>query len=124
MSCSCLNSTGSAGRAPDTASTSPEPDVREKITPPIARSPAMIITGMIIAGLLAIGGVIFSLTSGSGLVLAVSGARPADPVEFKQLHDIVEALAIGDGLPKPAVYVIDDPHPNAFATGTSPKRAA
>jgi heat shock protein HtpX len=45
-------------------------------------------------------------------------------VQYLQLHDIVEALAIGDGLPKPKVYVIDDPSPNAFATGTSPNRAA
>jgi heat shock protein HtpX len=80
--------------------------------------------GMVLAGLLALVGVIFSLTSGKGLVLAVSGARPADPIQYKQLHDIVEALAIGDGLPKPDVYVIDDPSPNAFATGTSPNRAA
>lgn len=35
----------------------------------------------------------------------------------RQLHNLVEALAIGDGLPKPAVYVVDDPSPNAFATG-------
>ncbi len=83
-----------------------------------------IIAGMVITGILAAGGILFSLSSGAGLVLAVSGARPADPIQYKQLHDIVEALAIGDGLPKPDVYVIDDPSPNAFATGTSPKRAA
>src|SRR5581483_2185774 len=40
------------------------------------------------------------------------------------LHHVVEALAIGEGIPKPAVYVIDDPSPNAFATGISPDRAA
>src|SRR5581483_6907101 len=62
--------------------------------------------------------------SGAKLVLAVSGAQPADPYRFRQLHDLVEALAIGDGLAKPAVYVIDDPSPNAFATGTSPDHAA
>jgi heat shock protein HtpX len=37
---------------------------------------------------------------------------------------LVEALAIGEGIPKPAVYVIDDPSPNAFATGVSPEKAA
>ena len=36
----------------------------------------------------------------------------------------MEALAIGEGIPKPAVYVIDDPSPNAFATGVSPDKAA
>jgi heat shock protein HtpX len=83
-----------------------------------------IVAGMVITGILAILGILFSLTSGRNLVLAVSGAHPADPIQYKQLHDIVEALAIGDGLPKPDVYVIDDPSPNAFATGTSPKKAA
>jgi heat shock protein HtpX len=83
-----------------------------------------IAVGMVIAGALALAGIAFSLSSGASLVLSVSGARPADPVAYKQLHDIVEALAIGDGLPKPDVYVIDDPSPNAFATGTSPSRAA
>jgi heat shock protein HtpX len=82
------------------------------------------ITGMVIAGLFALAGIAYTMTSGTRLVLAVSGARPADPEKYRQLHDIVEALAIGDGLPKPDVYVIDDPHPNAFATGTSPKHAA
>jgi heat shock protein HtpX len=85
---------------------------------------ADVLTGMAVAGLLALVGVAFSLRSGAGLVLAISGAHPADPNQYAQLHHIVEALAIGDGIPKPAVYVIDDPSPNAFATGTSPSRAA
>jgi heat shock protein HtpX len=90
----------------------------------VSAGPSPIVVGMVVTGILAALGILFSLTSGKGLVLAVSGARPADPTEYKQLHDIVEALAIGDGLPKPDVYVIDDPSPNAFATGTSPQRAA
>ena len=57
-------------------------------------------------------------------MLSVSGAQPADPNRYPALHNIVEALAIGEGIPKPDVYVIDDPSPNAFATGTSPKHAA
>ncbi len=36
----------------------------------------------------------------------------------------METLAIGEGIPTPAVYVIDDPSPNAFATGVSPNKAA
>ncbi len=36
----------------------------------------------------------------------------------------MESLSIGEGIPKPAVYVIDDPSPNAFATGVSPEKAA
>ncbi len=83
-----------------------------------------IVAGMAIAGALALCGIWFSLRAGDRLVLAVSGAHPADPVRYARLHNIVEALAIGEGIPKPAVYVIDDPSPNAFATGTSPSRAA
>src|SRR5437763_5069505 len=80
--------------------------------------------GIALASILALIGVAYSVTSGARLVLAVSGARPADPVQHRQLHNLVEEVAIGGGLPKPAVYVIDDPSPNAFATGTSPDRAA
>jgi len=83
-----------------------------------------VITGMVISGLLAVCGILYSLHSGAGLVLRVSGAVPADPAQYPQLHDVVEALAIGEGIPKPAVYVIDDPSPNAFATGVSPDKAA
>ena len=57
-------------------------------------------------------------------MLAASRARKADPAQYRQLHNVVEAMAISAGLPKPAVYVIDDPSPNAFATGVSPNRAA
>jgi heat shock protein HtpX len=85
---------------------------------------ADIIRGIVVAGLLAVAGIAYTFNSGAKLVLAVSGAQPADPQRYRELHDVVEALAIGDGLPKPAVYVIEDPSPNAFATGTSPKRAA
>ncbi len=83
-----------------------------------------VIIGVAIGALLAVGGIIYSLNAGAGLVLRVSGAVPADPAEFQQLHNLVEALAIGEGIPKPAVYVIDDPSPNAFATGVSPDKAA
>jgi heat shock protein HtpX len=83
-----------------------------------------VIAGTVIAGILALAGIAYSISSGDRLVLAVSGAKPADPQQYAQLHDLVEALAIGDGLPKPTVYVIEDPSPNAFATGISPNRAA
>lgn len=81
-------------------------------------------TGAVIAAVLALAAMAFSWTSGARLVLRVSGAVPADPSRFRQVHDLVEALAIGEGMPKPSVYVIDDPSPNAFATGISPDRAA
>jgi heat shock protein HtpX len=89
-----------------------------------ARSWGAVATGIGIAGALALAATAYALTSGSRLVLAASGAHPADPQQYQVLHDVVQALAIGDGLPMPAVYVIDDPSPNAFATGVGPNKAA
>ena len=80
--------------------------------------------GIVIGGLVALVGILYSLTAGAKLVLRASGAVPADAAQYQQLHNLVEALAIGEGIPKPAVYVIDDPSPNAFATGVSPDKAA
>src|SRR4029077_6366634 len=49
--------------------------------------------------------------------IASVGAVPADPDQYKELHRVVENLAITAGLPKPRVYIIADPAPNAFARG-------
>lgn len=82
------------------------------------------VTGAIIAGILAALAVLYSLTMGRATILAISGAKPAPQNQYPELYDIVSTLALGDGLPMPQVYVIDDPSPNAFATGLSPKSAA
>ena len=58
------------------------------------------------------------------IALSVSRARPAPPEEYARLHNLVEGLCIAGGLPKPGVYIIDDPAPNAFATGRNPNHAA
>jgi len=58
------------------------------------------------------------------IALAVSRARPADPTQYARLHNLVEGLCIASGLPKPGVYIVDDPAPNAFATGRNPQHAA
>ena len=93
-------------------------------TPPTNYGWSPVFIGMAIAGFLAVCGILYSLNSGAALVLRVSGAVPADPAQYPQLHNLVESLAIGEGIPKPAVYVINDPSPNAFATGVSPDKAA
>jgi Zn-dependent protease with chaperone function len=62
--------------------------------------------------------------SGDKLVLAVSGARPVDPASAPQLMNVVQELAIAANIPVPAVYIIDDTAPNAFATGRDPAHAS
>jgi len=54
------------------------------------------------------------------IALAMSGARETTPDEYPQVHNLVEALSIAAGLPKPRVFLIEDPAPNAFATGRDP----
>ena len=58
------------------------------------------------------------------IALKVSRAVPADPETYQRLHNLVEGLCIAGGLPKPKVYIINDPAPNAFATGRNPQHAA
>jgi heat shock protein HtpX len=58
------------------------------------------------------------------VALAVSRARPADPEQYARLHNLVDGLCIASGLPKPGVYIVDDPAPNAFATGRNPRHAS
>ena len=55
----------------------------------------------------------------------MSHAKPADRARrTRGYHNLVEGLCIASGLPKPRLYIIDDPAPNAFATGRNPKHAA
>src|SRR3989344_8915539 len=58
------------------------------------------------------------------IALRSTGAHEADPVQYLELHRILENLAITAGLPKPRLYVIDDPAPTAFATGRNKEHAA
>ena len=68
----------------------------------------------------------FSYFYSDSIALRATGARPAKKdvhIEERQLINLVDNLAITAGLPAPRVYVIDDPSPNAFATGRNPKHA-
>jgi heat shock protein HtpX len=58
------------------------------------------------------------------LALRASRARPLGPTEMPNVHSIVTSLAQRENMPMPALYVIDSPQPNAFATGRSPRHAA
>jgi heat shock protein HtpX len=77
------------------------------------------------------GAVVFSILmvwgsyfSSDRVALSMSRAVPADEKTYRQLHNVVEGMAISAGIPKPRVYVVDDPAPNAFATGRDPQHAA
>jgi heat shock protein HtpX len=61
---------------------------------------------------------------GDDLVLATSGARPIGHDDDPELFNVVEEMAIAAGVPMPRVYLIDDPAPNAFATGRDPQHAS
>ena len=69
-------------------------------------------------------GALVSYFAGDKLILAQSQARELGPNEEPQLRNIVEALALGLGIPTPKIYVIDDSAPNAFATGRDPQHAS
>jgi heat shock protein HtpX len=64
----------------------------------------------------------FSLAKGPDIVLSISQARNVTPLELRRLNNVTEEIALAAGIPTPHVYVIDDSAPNAFATGTSPKK--
>ena len=78
------------------------------------------IIGVMVVGLY----ILVAYFASARAALALSGARPATGPEFTQLRNIVEEMAIASGTPLPQVYVVDDPSPNAFATGRTPERAA
>ncbi len=80
--------------------------------------------GVIIAAIFAISSSLFSYFKSDSIALAMSRAKPASEQDFRRLHNVVEGLCIGAGIPKPRLFVIDDEAPNAFATGRDPKHAA
>lgn len=65
-----------------------------------------------------------SYYSSDKIALRMSKAKPAEGARYAQLNNIVEALCLAAGMPKPRVYVIEDAAPNAFATGRNPQHSA
>ena len=70
------------------------------------------------------GSALVSYFAGDKLILAQSQARGLGSTEEPELRNIVEALALGLGVPTPKIYVIEDSAPNAFATGRDPQHAS
>jgi heat shock protein HtpX len=58
------------------------------------------------------------------LALSMAGAHEVSPAEAPELHRIVEEIAFQSSMPKPRVYIVQTPSPNAFATGRDPQHAA
>ena len=76
-----------------------------------------------VAVVFALGMNIYSYWASDKLVLRMTNAVPADPAQHRELINVVENLSITAGLPMPKVYVVNDPAPNAFATGRNPEHA-
>jgi len=80
--------------------------------------------GMLIAFLVALGMNAFAYWNSDKVVLRMYNAREADRSTAPAFYGIVEQLADNANLPMPKVYIIDNPQPNAFATGRNPENAA
>ncbi|TPK61036.1 zinc metalloprotease HtpX [Mesorhizobium sp. B2-4-19] len=80
--------------------------------------------GMMIALLIAAGTNLFSYWNADKMVLSMNRAVEVDEKNAPEYYAIVEALAKQAGLPMPRTYLIDNPQPNAFATGRNPQNAA
>jgi heat shock protein HtpX len=83
--------------------------------------------GLVATGLaLALGSLsgVATYFGGDKLVLTASAAKPVDDSSAPQLMNVVREMAIAANVPMPAVYIIDDSAPNAFATGRDPQHAS
>ena len=66
---------------------------------------------------------VFSYWQSDKIVIMTTGAKPLSDQAAPELHNIVENLAITAGIPKPRIYIVEAPQPNAFATGRDPEHA-
>ena len=81
-------------------------------------------SGMVIAFLVAAATNLFAYSRSDKMVLSMYGAREVDERAAPELYGLIRQLAGAAGLPMPKVYVMDNPQPNAFATGRNPEHAA
>lgn len=80
--------------------------------------------GMVIAFLVACAMNVFAWWNSDRVVLGMHNAQPIGPQDAPRLYELTARLVQRAGLPMPALYVIHEDQPNAFATGRSPERAA
>lgn len=84
--------------------------------------PRLFIPGCIGSAVVGVIVALIAWNAGGDIVLKMNNARTASPREIQVVNNVTEEMAIAAGIPTPHVYVIDDPSPNAFATGMGPKR--
>ncbi len=80
--------------------------------------------GMLLALVVAAGMNLFAYWNSDKMVLSMQGAQEVDESTAPELFHIVRELSQRAGLPMPRVYLMDNPQPNAFATGRNPQNAA
>lgn len=81
-------------------------------------------TGLIVAAIIALAMNGISYWKSDTIAVRAAHGVEASPEQAPELHQIVAELAAAGGIPKPRVYISDDPSPNAFATGRNPAHAA
>ena len=81
-------------------------------------------TGALIALMVAGGMNLFAYWNSDKMLLRMHNAQPVDARSEPELYDMVSQLAQNAGIPMPALYIVDEDQPNAFATGRNPENAA
>ena len=90
----------------------------------VSPDPRAGIFGLVVALIIWLVLAMVSFSSGDAIFLAASHAMPVTKDVHPQLFNVVEEMAIAASLPMPKVYIINDPAPNAFATGRNPQNAS
>ena len=90
----------------------------------IGLAAGVLVVGVIVGLVVGVVAALFSYLRGDAVALNRNHARVAPAGEFPRYHNLVEGLCIAAGLPKPRLFVVDDPGLNAFVVGRSPKHAA
>jgi heat shock protein HtpX len=81
-------------------------------------------TGLLIALVFSLGMNAFAYWNSDRMVLGMHGARQIDRAASPDFYDMIARLSQNAGLPMPKIYIMDNPQPNAFATGRNPENAA
>jgi heat shock protein HtpX len=81
-------------------------------------------TGLLIALVFSLGMNAFAYWNSDKMVLSMHGARQIDRAASPEFYDMITRLSQNAGLPMPKIYIMENPQPNAFATGRNPENAA